>query len=59
MDRYRRIVVRVDRSPLNARKWNLELECGHEVWVFGKRRPTVYAETCERCRKADEEKPDA
>ncbi len=36
----RRQVVRIDQSPMNAKRWCLELDCGHEVWITSTRRPT-------------------
>ena len=42
-----RKVVRVDRSPMNPMRWSLTLECGHEVWVTQKTRPTRMYVTCE------------
>lgn len=32
-------VVRVDQSPMNKKRWCIELECGHETWVTAARRP--------------------
>ena len=32
-------VLRTDRSPMNAKRWCCELECGHEVWVTRDRAP--------------------
>lgn len=26
-------VLRADRSPMNEKRWLVELSCGHEVWV--------------------------
>lgn len=44
-------VVRIDRSPMNAQRWCLELACGHEKWVTARRRPAIPAKPlrCERC----------
>ena len=32
-------IVRVDRSPLNPKRWCLMLECGHEEWVTATAKP--------------------
>lgn len=45
----KRLVRRVDRSPLNAMRWCMELECGHEEWVTSKRRPTARTMRCRPC----------
>lgn len=34
-------VVSAKQSPLNARRWCLGLECGHDVWVTRTVRPQV------------------
>ena len=44
-----RTVVRATRSPLNAGRWSLDLNCGHEVWVTARRKPTRRFAPCERC----------
>lgn len=32
-------ISRVVQSPMNARRWSIELACGHEVWVTSRTRP--------------------
>lgn len=48
----KRRVVRVKQSPLNVQRWNLDLECGHEVWVTSKSRPARKQATCPECVSA-------
>jgi len=43
-------VMRVDCSPLNPKQWCLTLECGHEMWVTSKRRPTRRKVVCVECK---------
>lgn len=31
-------IQRVDRSPMNPKVWCVQLECGHELWVYKKPR---------------------
>ena len=45
----KRKVIRITRSPLNARRWCCDLDCGHEVWVTGNRRPTSETLSCPEC----------
>lgn len=42
-------VVRVDQSPMNKKRWELTLSCGHTTWVTSSRRPTRKTSTCTRC----------
>jgi hypothetical protein len=56
IDTRRWVVVRIDRSPMNKRRWCLELECGHEEWITSSRRPTREFTICCKCRAIDEEK---
>jgi len=44
-----RVVVRVTKSPLNARRWSLDLICGHEVWVTSRVRPRRQFAPCPAC----------
>jgi len=44
-----RKVLRVTRSPLNPKRWVLDLECGHELWVTRIRRPCATRVHCEEC----------
>lgn len=43
-------VVRVDQSPMNAQRWCLELECGHECWVTAKAKPKRQTAPCGVCK---------
>jgi hypothetical protein len=36
----RKAVASVSQSPMNALRWLITLECGHELWVTRKRRPS-------------------
>lgn len=42
-------VKRVDQSPLNPLRWSLELECGHDVWVTSKTKPSRKTQYCATC----------
>jgi len=42
-------VLRATQSPLNPRRWCLDLECGHEVWVTSKRKPVRQESWCPKC----------
>jgi hypothetical protein len=42
-------VMRVDQSPMNAKRWCLTLRCGHEAWVTRHGRPKLQGLFCERC----------
>jgi hypothetical protein len=46
-----RKVTSVKQSPLNPKQWNLQLDCGHDVWTTAKRRPTKQTAPCERCQQ--------
>lgn len=46
-------VLSVKQSPLNEQRWCLNLECGHEVWITAKRRPTRKLATCELCERKE------
>lgn len=37
----KRIVRKVTQSPMNARIWMLDLECGHEVLIVQSKRPAT------------------
>ena len=50
----KRPVVKVTQSPLNALRWSLDFECGHELWITARRRPTRKTADCLRC---DVERP--
>ena len=36
-----RTIVRVTQSPMNARIWCVDLDCGHEVWLTQRQRPAL------------------
>lgn len=42
-------VLRVDQSPLNAKRWELSLSCGHTLWVTANKRPARKAVKCSTC----------
>jgi predicted aminopeptidase len=42
-------VLRVDRSPMNGRRWALTLACGHEEWITSARKPTRKTARCSKC----------
>lgn len=42
-------VMRVDRSPMNPRRWSLTLACGHEVWVTSAQKPKRTTSPCATC----------
>ena len=39
----------VKQSPLNAHRWCLQLDCGHDVWVTAKQRPRGRTAQCPQC----------
>lgn len=57
--RVERLVRRVDRSPMNALRWCIELECGHEEWATSKRRPTKTKMKCSTCIAPNDPSSDA
>ncbi len=42
-------VIKVTQSPMNPLRWLLDLECGHDVWVTSKKRPTRKTVSCDKC----------
>jgi hypothetical protein len=44
-------VVRVDQSPMNAKRWTLMLSCGHEVWITAAKKPVRKTATCSKCTR--------
>ena len=42
-------VESVKQSPMNALRWCLQLDCGHDEWVTAKRRPTRNTAPCGTC----------
>ena len=47
-------VRRVDRSPINPKRWCLTLSCGHEAWITAIRRPQRMKMECARCSFQEE-----
>lgn len=47
----RRTVVGVVRSPLNAQQWQLELSCGHTLWLTQLFKPQRKTAVCPVCLK--------
>lgn len=45
-------IRRVDRSPMNGHVWCVELECGHEEWLYQK--PRRKSLPCARCNAMSE-----
>jgi len=45
-------VKRVDQSPLNPRRWCVELACGHEVWVTSSKKPKAKTMICPECSRS-------
>jgi len=45
----KRAVLRADRSPMNSKIWCYQLECGHEVYMPGRKRsgPVMRCTKCE------------
>lgn len=46
-------VLAVRPSPLSATRWNLDLSCGHDVWVGGNNKPTRKTFKCPKCSGAN------
>lgn len=42
-------VESVKQSPLNPRRWCLQLDCGHDEWVTANRRPQRIEQRCSKC----------
>ena len=42
-------VLKVTQSPMNPKRWCLDLECGHEQWVTSNKKPTRKTISCDRC----------
>ncbi len=45
----KRQVIRVISSPMNSKRWLVELSCFHQVWVTRTRRPTMKTFRCPKC----------
>ena len=39
----------IKQSPLNARLWCCQLDCGHDQWITAGSRPTRLTLRCSRC----------
>jgi hypothetical protein len=50
-----RTVQRVTQSPVNPKRWALDLSCGHEVWVTAKSKPKRMKAKCYRCPAVPEQ----
>jgi hypothetical protein len=46
-------VIAVHQSPMNAQRWCLTLQCGHELWVTATRKPKTQTVKCPQ-RHGDE-----
>src|SRR5882672_1893650 len=44
-----RTVLKITQSPLNPRRWSLDLNCGHDIWVTARRKPTRQFAPCPKC----------
>jgi hypothetical protein len=42
-------VLSVKPSPLNHLQWNVSLDCGHDVWITRRSRPSLKKLRCEKC----------
>jgi hypothetical protein len=42
-------ILRVTRSPLNPRRWELHLACQHHVWITQLTKPTRREMVCPVC----------
>lgn len=43
------LIESVKQSPLNGNRWSLALNCGHDVWITSKSRPTRKSIRCTTC----------
>ena len=50
----KRKVVSITQSPMNNKRWCLELECGHDVWITSKSHPKRNTEKCTTCDREEE-----
>jgi hypothetical protein len=48
----KRKVIDVSQSPMNALRWLVKLECGHEAWLTRKKKPAQAKYTCLTCAGA-------
>ena len=42
-------VESVKQSPLNEKRWCLQLNCGHDAWITATKRPQRRMHVCPRC----------
>lgn len=42
-------VLVVRQSPMNAKQWLCQLDCGHDQYVTSKSRPTRQTLRCDKC----------
>ena len=52
-DPMKRKVLQAVQSPMNAQRWSVDLECGHECWVTSTRLPRVVDCLRVECNTAD------
>lgn len=51
----RRKIRRAFSSPMNGHRFNLSLECGHEIWVTRRQKPTIGRSIpCAECARGKE-----
>jgi hypothetical protein len=51
--KYQRAKVEsVTQSPMNGRRWLLQLDCGHELWLTATSRPQRKTAICLKCTDA-------
>lgn len=50
-DAEKKTVFKIRQSPLNALRWSVDLECGHELWVTSARKPKAKRMQCPQCRR--------
>lgn len=42
-------ILRVTQSPMNPKVWCVDLQCGHDVWVTGRKPRKTAKIHCEKC----------
>ncbi len=47
-------IIAIKQSPLNAQRWCCDLDCGHDQWIGGKRRPSRKTMICHKCPSDDQ-----
>jgi hypothetical protein len=45
-------IVSAEQSPTNARRWQLELSCGHAKWILARKPPKKKFIDCMVCEMA-------